>query len=253
MTVSPAWTVVQVSGEVRVRAAVQDQPETPWQTLETGTLIAEASEIETGPNGLARLTRGEDIIRIMPASRLAVPPRPANSIFTRIRVLFGKAFFDVDKRPGQEFEVQTPYLAAIVKGTSFSVSVTSERSRVNVAEGRVGVTALNGQSVTIGPGESARVTSQPGSGVSTEPLAPGEFDDPAPASDDGGPDGNGEQRGESRDNQDDRDQAKADNPGKGRADAPGKGRGNAKRQGTGKPVVISKSLGSIKLDSSSAT
>ncbi|MBT4906495.1 MAG: hypothetical protein HON62_06415, partial [Rhodospirillaceae bacterium] len=72
LTVSPAWTVVQVSGEVRVRAAVQDQPETPWQTLETGTLIAEASEIETGPNGLARLTRGEDIIRIMPASRLAV-------------------------------------------------------------------------------------------------------------------------------------------------------------------------------------
>ena len=173
LTVSPAWTVVQVSGEARVRPTGQDQPQIPWQTLTPGAQVSVASETETGPNGLVRLTRGEDVIRIMPASRLAIPPRPAASIFTRIRVLLGKAFFDVDKRAGEEFEVQTPYLAAIVKGTSFSVSVTGERSRVNVAEGLVGVTALgNGQSVNIGPGQSARVTSQPNAGVSTETLAP---------------------------------------------------------------------------------
>ena len=170
----------------------------------------------------------------MPASRLAVPPHPANSIFTRIRVLIGKAFFDVDKRPGQEFEVQTPYLAAIVKGTTFSVSVTGQRSRVNVAEGRVGVTALgNGQSVILGPGQSARVTTQPGSGVSTDTLAPGEFDNEAPTDGgapaegtpaDGAPDGDREQRGEGRGQPEGRDQAKADNPGRGGEASQGRGR-----------------------------
>ncbi|MBT3398453.1 MAG: hypothetical protein HOL07_08670 [Rhodospirillaceae bacterium] len=66
-TVSPAWIVVQISGEVLVRPASQGQTETAWQTLEQGAQIVRASEIETGPNGLARLSRGEDIIRIMPA------------------------------------------------------------------------------------------------------------------------------------------------------------------------------------------
>lgn len=280
-SVSPAWTVIQVSGEVRVRPADPGQNQLSWQTLPQGARIDRASEIETGPDGRVSLTRGEDMIRIMPASRLAVPPRPASSVFTRIRVLVGKAFFDVDKRPGQEFEVQTPYLAAIVKGTSFSVSVTGQRSRVNVAEGRVGVTALdNGQSVVIGPGQSARVTTQPNSGVSTEPLAPGEFDDPAPT-DGGTPATDTEQRGEVGDTPKGRDQAKADNPGRGGEEAQGRGRpdkasappgqgdqgrreqargrdqGDTKSQSAGrsgsKPVVISKALGSIKLDASSAT
>ncbi|MBT3929943.1 MAG: FecR domain-containing protein, partial [Rhodospirillaceae bacterium] len=135
-------------------------------------------------------------------------------------MLLGKAFFDVDKRPGQDFEVQTPYLAAIVKGTSFSVSVTDQRSRVNVAEGRVGVTALGiGQSVVVGPGQSARVTTQPGSGVSTETLSPGEFESQTPtdggAPAEGTPGGDGEQRGEGRGASEGGDQAKADNPGRG--------------------------------------
>jgi ferric-dicitrate binding protein FerR (iron transport regulator) len=81
-------------------------------------------------------------------------------------------FFEVDKRPGQDFQVDTPYLAAIVKGTSFSVSFVQEQSRVDVAEGSVGVSSnATGQAVVIGPGQFARVTADPASGVSVGTAA----------------------------------------------------------------------------------
>ncbi len=69
-----AWTVVQVSGEVRVRPATDTPDPGAWQPLATGIRIATASEIETGPDGRASLSRpGGDVMHVMPATSMALP------------------------------------------------------------------------------------------------------------------------------------------------------------------------------------
>lgn len=78
----------------------------------------------------------------------------------------GSLLFKVEKRASQHFEVETPYLAAVVKGTTFSVSVDGEASAVHVVEGAVEVKALaTGQVGLIKPGYTAVVSERRGRGL----------------------------------------------------------------------------------------
>jgi hypothetical protein len=78
----------------------------------------------------------------------------------------GSLLFKVEKQASQHFEVETPYLAAVVKGTTFSVSVDGEASAVHVVEGAVEVKALaTGQVGLIKPGYTAVVSQRRGSGL----------------------------------------------------------------------------------------
>jgi hypothetical protein len=67
--------------------------------------------------------------------------------------------FNVDKRKVKHFAVETPYLAAVVKGTHFVVGAYGTSGVVKVARGRVEVTDLRtGQHVDVVPGQQATVT-----------------------------------------------------------------------------------------------
>jgi hypothetical protein len=187
--------VVQATGDVRIRQASDDSTTNPWQPLQQGARISSSAQIETGANGQASLSRGEDVMQIVPLTRMEIPAQSPASFFTRIRVFIGKMFFEVDKRPGQDFQVDTPYRAAIVKGTSFSVTANGQQSNVAVAEGSVGVSSnATGQSVVIGPGQFARVTSDAASGVSVGTFDPDTFEDPGTYGD--GDTGSGDTGGE---------------------------------------------------------
>src|SRR5690606_9806762 len=71
---------------------------------------------------------------------------------------------DVERRNVQHFSVQTPYLAAVVKGTRFTVVVDGRSARVNVERGVVQVQDTGNDLVTdIRPGQQAVVSD-------TEPL-----------------------------------------------------------------------------------
>ena len=66
--------------------------------------------------------------------------------------------FDVDRQNVRHFAVETPYLAAVVKGTHFTVRVGGKGAAVMVARGLVGVTDLaTGESADVPPGQSAAV------------------------------------------------------------------------------------------------
>ena len=53
------------------------------------------------------------------------------------------------------FEVRTPHLAVVVKGTSFTITVTPHETKVVVVEGVVGVSdPLTGDAVDLGAGQS---------------------------------------------------------------------------------------------------
>ena len=133
------WIVTQKSGEVRViRNGVQPASVSLRASLLAGDVIA------TGANGRAMLTRGDDYVVVAPGSRLALPDEQQQTGFTRLIQQVGTMLYKVRRTGVPHFEVKTPMLAAVVKGTTFTVVVDEKGAAVQVTEGVVEVSALTG-------------------------------------------------------------------------------------------------------------
>nr|CAD6425827.1 membrane protein [Rhizobium sp. Q54] len=154
-----------------------------WQPVSKGMTIPNKAWIATGPRGRAVLTRGVETIAIQPQTLAAIIT--TDGLFSRKTEVVqqkGKLALDIEKRSRPHTYVHTPFLAAVVKGTSFSVTVTDKDASVSVERGLVQVSSFTGgQSTNLGPGQSARVdraqnmdvagiTDAPGV-VSVEPTA----------------------------------------------------------------------------------
>jgi hypothetical protein len=152
-----AWRATQVAGDVRIEVAgTAPVPLTVAMTIPSDALI------ETASSGSATLMRGDDSVVVAPNSRLRLPADDAKG-FTRIIEEFGQLFFQVGKKTAPHFRVETPLLAATVKGTAFVVSVDSKSTNVQVREGLVLVeNAASADATYVAAGRSARVAiSQP--------------------------------------------------------------------------------------------
>jgi len=156
------WTVQPVEGVVRLRGA-----DGIWIEVREPTQVAPGSEIMTGSNGRAIVAGLGDTITIAPNSRLEVPVRKKGEDAPNILQTLGTALYRMLTRVGgNEFEVQTPYLAAVIKGTTFAISVTPDGGALHVTEGLVQVTSrAGGQRALIAPGQTARVAARPGAGL----------------------------------------------------------------------------------------
>lgn len=156
------WTVQQVAGSARTmpvdgRAAA----------LRIGDRLSVGDEIETGADGRLVLVRGEASITVSPSSRMSLNAKPENGLTTKIVQKLGTLLFKVNRKPKQHFEVSTPYLAAVVKGTTFTVSVDTDGAAVHVVEGLVQVADLDTrQDALVRPGQTATTSSTPGGGLS---------------------------------------------------------------------------------------
>ena len=136
-----SWQIVDQSGPVLVvRAGLAPVALTSSVELQGGELI------QTETTGRVVLRRGGDTIIIAPNSEIALPARDSG-IITRIMQTFGTVLVNVEKRREPNFEVRTPLLAAIVKGTTFTVSADSVSSAVHVVEGVVRVVEVDGHVV----------------------------------------------------------------------------------------------------------
>lgn len=109
-----------------------------------GAALSAGDSIKTGANGRAVITRGEQYVVVSRNSHIKVAPQKTKSLLTQFVQYFGNALFKVDKRKDQHFAVETPYMAAVVKGTTFNVSVGAEGATVQVTEGAVEVATLDG-------------------------------------------------------------------------------------------------------------
>ena len=171
------WRVSKSSGE----ATVTRSDEAPV-ALTTGALLKPGDTIQTGHNGRALLMRGNETIIISPGSTVGLPAEGksketrsretkgkdtrANS-WTTIQLQSGSILLDVEKRDTRHFEVETPYLAAIVKGTQFRVTVDKTDSRVDVLKGKVEVMDFQtGQYALVQPSQAAKVALQGPPGLS---------------------------------------------------------------------------------------
>lgn len=154
------WRVSETSGDVRVMASGQTRP------LTRGMLLASGSTIASGARARAVLVNGRDYVILSPSSRVRLPGdaqlipasagSPAN--MTQILTEAGTALFRIERRPNPHFQVRTPYLAAVVKGTVFTVTVSRSGASVQVTEGAVQVSTVDGGAAElVRPGMVATV------------------------------------------------------------------------------------------------
>jgi hypothetical protein len=132
------WKVSEVSGDVKVvdggrsRAAVK------------GTLLASGAVIAAGTGARAVLVHDKDFVIVSPNSRIRITPAEQQRGIFQIISEFGTSLFTIEHKATPHFGVQTPYLAAVVKGTVFSVTVGATGASVQVTRGAVDVATLDG-------------------------------------------------------------------------------------------------------------
>ena len=143
-----------------------------WTRLEAGMPVPAGAWISSGPRGRAVLTHEDDMVAIQPGSRGSVVAKDHAGDKFEIVQQIGEIVVDFEKRPGRNLSVQTPFLAAVVKGTRFTVNVNGQSAQLGVERGLVGVTdPRRGERVDVRPGQSVAVS--PASAGSLKVVGPG--------------------------------------------------------------------------------
>ena len=157
-----AWSVSKSSGEVWMTATGAQQVSLGQQDV-----LKPGDTIRTGRNGRVLLVRGEETILVSPNSVVGLPTEKKDGLSTTIVQQAGSILLDVEKRNVKHFEVETPYLAAVVKGTQFRVSVDAASTRIDVIRGQVEVADFrSGQIAQVMPGQVATAFGQGKPGLS---------------------------------------------------------------------------------------
>ncbi len=148
-----AWHVSRSSGDVWLVA-----PGAQQASLGQEAVLNPGDTIRTGPNGRVLLTRGAESMMIAPNSVVGLPAEAKDGMSTTIVQQAGSVLLDVEKRNVKHFAVETPYLAAVVKGTRFRITVTAGGANVTVSRGQVEVADFkSGQIAQVLPGQMAKV------------------------------------------------------------------------------------------------
>lgn len=147
------WSIHEISGEVHIQDA-------------TGQVVAGVSGLalsppfmaQTGDDGRLVLGHGRDRVTVVSGTRFEVSePRSSNGgLIDRVFQSLGSMLYQIEQRMQGGFEVETPYLVSVVKGTTFNILVTADASTVALMEGRLAVHTPDGKSrLTLEPGQAA--------------------------------------------------------------------------------------------------
>ena len=154
------WTASGVQGAVFV---VVDGRQ---MRVRDGVGIPNDLMVVTAPGSQVRLTRNGETIDVAPDTQIVVHDR-TDKEFTHVWQYSGSVTVEANREQVKHFAVETPYVAAVVKGTIFQVSTGRTGSQTRVDRGRVEVVDFRDkQKVDVLPGQSARVTATSGLNVS---------------------------------------------------------------------------------------
>jgi len=147
------WRVVQSSGDVWV-GSDKAQP----VALTTTTDVPGGATLTTGQTGRIMLMHGAQTMLVGPNS-VATIPQDGDQTFVTVLQRAGRIEFDIDRQQTPHFAVETPFLAAVVKGTHFVVTVGAADADVSVDRGLVQVTDLaTGEMADTPAGQRASVS-----------------------------------------------------------------------------------------------
>ena len=204
----PRWAAIRVSGDVRTGIGEGQ----PTRRVEPMMILPIGSVVTTGSGGAVTLVLGHDTIEVGAETTITLPAPADGSADTEILQATGSAVYTVNPGAQRSFEVRTPLLVTLVRGTSFGVSIGEGRATVNVTEGRVTVSEVNGgRSVDVDAGFTATVDDddEPGISVSESPAGPNgsasQVDDPNLDTDDDAEPRDAEEDGRDEDDRDDND------------------------------------------------
>lgn len=138
-----------------------------WTPLKAGMVVKDRSWISTGPRGRVVLERAKDRVTFKPNTLAGVFERAGFSVHTDFAQQSGSIRLEIDPKKKPHLAVQTPFLAAVVKGTVFTVTVGKKGAKVGVERGRVEVTdALSGERTGVRAGQQASVDANPETAMS---------------------------------------------------------------------------------------
>lgn len=146
------WRVTELRGVVRVA-----EPGLGLADARMNVTLPVGATITTGGQSRATIENGAQRIVMTANSRMTIAPDSASGL-TRILQDMGSLLFQVDRRESRHFQVETPLLAAVVKGTTFTVTAGGGEDMVHVAQGLVEVRANQGGAANdVGAGQTVRV------------------------------------------------------------------------------------------------
>lgn len=138
---------------VKLRGAVVQLIDGDWVEMRRGDAVPDDRVIRTLKTGKVTFKRGKETIDLAPQTQIQIVDKTGKQ-FTTVKQHFGTVSVEAEVRNVQHFEVLTPHLAAVVKGTKFIVSSGKSGGSVKVTRGRVAVEDQhNGQSVTVVAGQ----------------------------------------------------------------------------------------------------
>ena len=143
---------------VRLRGAVLQLVDGEWATLRRGDVVPDSRVIRTLASGSVEFQRGNEHVTLGADTQIQIYDKARAKPFTTVKQYFGTVSVEAEVRDVQHFAVQTQYLAAVVKGTRFTVTANKEGASVTVGRGSVFVEGTASRaSVVITAGQSAAV------------------------------------------------------------------------------------------------
>jgi len=128
------WVATQLRGQVLQLL------DGSWQVVHRGDTVPDTHVIRTLANGYATFTRGVETVQMGPATQIEIIDRAGSGKpYTTVKEAFGTVSIEAEVEQVEHFSVQTPYLAAVVKGTRFTVMSGASGSSVSVQRGHVAV------------------------------------------------------------------------------------------------------------------
>lgn len=156
------WHIAKMSGDVRIF-----HNNVTWVSLNPDRTIKSGDAIWTGHNGRVMLSSDVGNVLLKPRSLVKIPEQFLSKDRTVLFQSMGTVEADIQKRDRQHFSIQSPYLAAVVKGTKFSIEIKDGKTRLDVTEGLVEATDTeSGQVVAVAAGQHVSKVNGTTSGLS---------------------------------------------------------------------------------------
>jgi FecR protein len=142
----------------KLRGVVLTLVDGQWVKLERGQTVPDDRVIRTLKTGRVVFQRGPETIELGGDTQVQIFDRTGKR-FTTVKQYFGTVGVEAEVQNVQHFAVQTPYLAAVVKGTKFVVTSDEDGARVDVTRGHVAVEDRDTrQSTLVAAGQSAETS-----------------------------------------------------------------------------------------------
>ena len=133
-----SWTISEAKGQVTVIDARGERKG------DAGIAVAPGMTVRTAARSTAVLVRGREFVTLRQNAQIRIPEASRERSIIQIVQDYGSALFNIGKQADPHFGVETPYLAAVVKGTTFIINVGAEGASLQVTEGAVEVATPDG-------------------------------------------------------------------------------------------------------------